>query len=86
VGKDLFDITDKVAVVTGSTRGIELATAEQHCCADASCMVSREHAGNVDAGVAKKCRIYELPMPKAGVLIYRHNRVIDGERTISDGS
>lgn len=53
MGTDLFDLSGKVAIVTGSTRGIGLAITEQLCRARASCIVSSESAQAVAETAAR---------------------------------
>ena len=48
----LFDLTGKVAVITGSTRGIGFAIARQMGLAGAHIIVSSESASDVEAAVA----------------------------------
>jgi NAD(P)-dependent dehydrogenase (short-subunit alcohol dehydrogenase family) len=50
---DMFDLTEKVAIITGSTRGIGRAIAEAFLAAGASVIVSNEDAAETRA-VAEK--------------------------------
>ena len=50
---DPFDLTAKVAIVTGSTRGIGLAIAEHLCRAGAVCVISSEDGQSVATTVAR---------------------------------
>ena len=45
---ELFDLDGKTAIVTGSTRGIGLAIADQLCRAGAACLISSEDAEDVE--------------------------------------
>ena len=52
---ELFGLDGKIAIVTGSTRGIGFAIVEQFCKSGASCVISSENAEDVAAATAR-CR------------------------------
>jgi len=49
----LFDLTGKIAIVTGGTRGLGFAVAEAYLAAGASVMICSEDAGACDAAVVR---------------------------------
>ena len=51
--RQLFDMTDRVVVVTGGTRGIGLALAEAYVCAGAKVVVASRKADACDAAATR---------------------------------
>lgn len=62
--RQLFDMTDRVVLVTGGTRGIGLALAEAYVCAGAKVVVASRKADACDAAVT---RLTELGGDALGV-------------------